>query len=192
MSTDHMGDSMAKFERDMERFDSNLVRVRSLSRDAIYRTTVLSASIVAFSATVLSVQQLHLKANTTLLSVSWCLFAAVVVLGPATVALEARTQLVITWRSRQPQDFDAERSLTARERLQLFSVLLYAITIRPRSLFYARDTDYDAETPTQGMWMNFRSVLAMHLIMDIALALEVVIWLVFSSAMIVMVIALIP
>jgi len=187
-----MGDFMVKFNRDMEKFDRDLERVRSLSRDAIYRVTVLSASIVAFSATVLSVRQLHLNADTGLLGASWCLFAAAVVLGPALVALEARTQFIITWRARQPQDFNTERRLTFRERVQLFFVLLYAITIRPRSLFYARHTDYDEKTPTQGMWMNFRAVLAMHLVMDIALALEVLLWLIFSAAMIVMVVALLP
>jgi hypothetical protein len=187
-----MGNFTEKFDRDMEKFDRDLERVRSLSRDAIYRVTVLSASIVAFSATVLSIRPLQLDADKGLLAASWCLFAAAVVLGPAIVALEARTQLIITWRSLQPQDFNAERKLTLRERVQLFFVLLYAITIRPRSLFYARHTDYDEKTPTQGMWMNFRAVLAMHLVMDIALALEVVVWIVFSAAMIVMVIALLP
>jgi len=176
----------------MEKFSRDLERVRALSRDAIYRVTVLSASIVAFSSTVLSVRQLHLRANTTLLAASWCLFAAAVVLGPALVAVEARAQFIITWRSLQPQDFDMERRLTFRERAQLFFVLLYALTIRPRSLFFARHTDYDANAPTQGMWMNFRAVLAMHLVMDIALGLEIVLWLVFSAAMVVMVVALLP
>ena len=183
---------MENFHRDMEKFDRDLESVRSLSRDAIFRVTVLSASIVAFSATVLSIRQLHLNVDKSLLAASWCLFAAAVVLGPATVALEARTQLVITWRARQPQHHDMERRLTFGERLQLFFVLLYGITIRPRSLFYARNTDYDAKTPTQGMWMNARAIQAMHLVMDIALALEVVFWMLFSSAMVVMVIALLP
>lgn len=192
MSTDPMGSFMEKFDRDMEKFDRELERVRALSRDAIFRVTVLSASIVAFSATVLSIRQLHLNVGKGLLGASWCLFAAAVVLGPATVALEARAQLIFTWRSRNPQRPDMERKLTLAEGLQLFFVLLYGITLRPRSLFYARNTDYDAETPTQGMWMNARAIQAMHLVMDIALALEVVVWIVFSAAMVVMVLALLP
>lgn len=192
MSTDPMGSFMEKFERDMEKFDRDLERVRALSRDAIFRVTVLSSSIVAFSATILSIRQLQLNVNKNLLGASWCLFAAAVVLGPATVALEARAQLIITWRARQPQHHDMERMLTVGERLQLFFVLLYGITIRPRSLFYARHTDYDAKTPTQGMWMNARAIQAMHFVMDTALALEIVVWIVFSAAMIVMVLALFP
>lgn len=51
-----------------------------------------------------------------------------------------------------------ERTLTLGERLQLFFVLLYGVTMRPRSLFYARITDFDAKAPTQGMWMNARAI----------------------------------
>jgi hypothetical protein len=128
----------------------------------------------------------------SLLGASWCLFAAAVVLGPATVALEARTQLVITWRALQPQHHDLDRKLTLGERVQLFFVLLYAIAMRPRSLFYARNSDYDAHKPTQGMWMNARAIQALHLVMDAALALEIMVWVLFSSAMVVMVLALLP
>jgi hypothetical protein len=139
MSTDPMADYMEKFERRLEKFDRELERVRALSRDAIFRVTILSASIVAFSATVLSIRQLHLNVDKAMLGASWCLFALTVVVGPAIVALEARAQLIISWRAQQPQHQDAERRLTLGERLQLFFVLLYGITIRPRSLFYARE-----------------------------------------------------
>jgi hypothetical protein len=40
--------------------------------------------------------------------------------------------------------------------------------------------------------MNARAIQAMHFVMDIALALEVVVWIVFSTAMVVMVLALLP
>lgn len=175
-----------------EKFDRELEQARSVSRDAIYRVSVLSASIVAFSATLLSIKQLHLSVNESLLAASWCLFAAVVVIGPTSVALEARARYVITWRSLQPQDFDAERKLTRLERLQLLGVLLYSVALRPRSLFYARDTDYNATQPTQGMWMNFRMVLALQFVWDIALALEIVLWAVFSAAVIVLIAAFFP
>ena len=145
-----------------------------------------------FSATLLSIEQLHLSVNESLLAASWCLFAAFVVIGPTSVALEARARYVITWRSLQPQDFDAERKLTRLERLQLLGVLLYSVALRPRSLFYARDTDYNATQPTQGMWMNFRMVLALQFVWDIALALEIVLWAVFSAAVIVLIAAFFP
>jgi hypothetical protein len=60
---------------------------RAVSRDAIFRITLLSASIVAFSATLLSIDQFDLAGDRSLLGLSWCLFAAVVILGPLSVAL---------------------------------------------------------------------------------------------------------
>ena len=165
---------------------------RVVSREAIFRITLLSASIVAFSATLLSIDQIDLDANRGLLGVSWCLFAAVVILGPMSVALEARALFVVAWRALQPQDFDRDRRLTAGERLRLEGVALYSLALRPRSLFYARDTDYNANEPTQGMWMNFRMVLLLHQVVDLALALEVFVWGLFASAVTVLLVAVYP
>jgi hypothetical protein len=154
--------------------------------------TILSASIVAFSASVLSIKELNLHANRTLLGASWSLFAATVVVGPASIALEARAKYVIECRAIQPQEFDANRRLTLLERAQLLAILSYSIAIRPRSLFYARDTDFNVTKPTQGMRMNLCMVLAPHKVWDFALALELVLWVLFSAAMITLVIALFP
>jgi hypothetical protein len=138
--------------------DRGLEAARAVSRDAIFRVTLLSASIVGFSATLLSIEQIDLQADRTLLAVSWCLFAAVVVVGPMSVALEARAKYIVEWRSIQPQDFDSsKRRLTMTERIKLLGVLAYSVSIRPRSLFFARDTDYSRDKPTQGMRMNFFS-----------------------------------
>jgi hypothetical protein len=132
--------------------DRGLEAARAVSRDAIFRVTLLSASIVGFSATLLSIEQIDLQADRTLLAVSWCLFAAVVVVGPMSVALEARAKYIVEWRSIQPQDFDSsKRRLTMTERIKLLGVLAYSVSIRPRSLFFARDTDYSRDKPTQGM-----------------------------------------
>lgn len=165
---------------------------RAVSRDAIFRITLLSASIVAFSATLLSIDQFDLDGDRSLLGLSWCLFAAVVILGPLSVALEARARFVVAWRALQPQDFDRDRRPTATERLRLSAIALYSLTLRPRSLFYARDTDYNANQPTQGMWMNFRMVLLLHQVVDLAMALEIVVWGLFSSAVIVLLVAVYP
>lgn len=176
----------------LDRLDDSLERARSVGRDAIYKVTILSASIVTFSATLLSIEQLDLNVDETLLAVSWCLFAAVVVLGPTSVALEARAQYLVAWRSVQPQDFDGERRLSATERIKLCGVLAYSVAIRPRNLIYARDTDYSSAAPTQGMWMNFRMVLLLHKVWDLALGLEIAIWGLFAAAVIVLLVALFP
>jgi hypothetical protein len=178
-----------KFEDDLDRW---MEEARSVGRDALYRITALSASIVAFSATLLSIKELHITANEGALAASWCLFAAVVILAPAVIALEARAKFVVAWRSRMPQDFDGERRPAKRERLKLYCVALYSVALRPRNLIYARDTDYDADKPTQGMWMNFRMILLLHKIWDFALAVELVVWALFAAAVVVLVVALFP
>jgi len=178
-----------KFEAELDRW---MDEARSVGRDALYRITFLSASIVAFSASLLSIKELDIDANEGALAASWCLFAAVVILAPTAIALEARAKFVVAWRSRQPQDFDAARRPTKTERLKLYAVAAYSIALRPRNLIYVRDTDYDAEKPTQGMWMNFRMILLLHKIWDLALAVELLVWALFAAAMIVLVIALFP
>lgn len=178
-----------KFEADLDRW---MDEARSVGRDALYRLAALSASIVAFSATLLSIEELDFNANEGALAASWCLFAAVVILAPAAIALEARAKFVVAWRARQPQHFDGDRRPTKRERLKLYAVAAYSLALRPRNLIYARDTDYDAEKPTQGMWMNFRMILLLHKIWDLALAVELLVWALFAAAMIVLVVALFP
>jgi hypothetical protein len=165
---------------------------RAISRDAILRVTLLSASIVAFSATLLSIDQVDLDADRSLLGVSWSLFAAVVILGPLSVALEARAQFVVAWRALQPQHFDGDRRPTFSERFELLTIALYSLALRPRSLFFARHTDYNADEPTQGMWMNFRMVLLLHQVVDLAMALEIIVWALFASAVVVMLVAVYP
>jgi hypothetical protein len=178
-----------KFEDDLDRW---MEEARSVGRDALYRITALSASIVAFSATLLSINELDIDANEGALAASWCLFAAVVILAPAVIALEARAKFVVAWRSHQPQDFDKDRRPTNRERLKLYGVAAYSLALRPRNLIYVRDTDYDAETPTQGMWMNFRMILLLHKIWDLALAVELVVWALFGAGVVVLMVALFP
>jgi hypothetical protein len=178
-----------KFE---DTLDRRMEEARSVGRDALYRITALSASIVAFSATVLSINKLDFDANEGALGASWCLFAAVVILAPAVVALEARAKFVVAWRAWQPQHFDKDRRPTRSERLKLCGVAAYSLALRPRNLIYVRDTDYDAEKPTQGMWMNLRMILLLHKIWDLALAVELVVWALFGAAVVVLVVALFP
>jgi hypothetical protein len=185
-------DVVARAKERLAELDAGMERARAVSRDAIYRVTLLSASIVAFSATLLSIEQIDLQGDQTLLAVSWCLFAGVVVVGPASLALEARAQYLVAWRSIQQQDFDAERKPTLTEGLKLAAVLAYSVAVRPRNLIYCRLSDYSEGKPTQGMWMNFRMVLLAHKVWDVALALEVLVWVLFSAAVVVLLVAIFP
>jgi hypothetical protein len=96
----------------------------------------------------------------------------------------------VAWRSIQPQDFDDERTPSLVERLKLYAVLAYSVAVRPRNLIYARVSDYNAEKPTQGMWMNFRMILLLHKLWDLALGLEILVWTLFATAVVVLLAAL--
>jgi len=162
-----------------ERMADEMERSRSVGREVIYRIVVLSAGIVGFSATVLSIDELDVTVNTGLLRVSWLLFVAVIFLGPLSLFLESRSQYAITWRANQAQDFD-ERRPTTKERAQLIALMVYAVLVRPRTLFWVRDTDYG---DARKAWLNGRLVQRLHLLWDIALALEIVFWALFASAL---------
>jgi hypothetical protein len=71
-------------------------------------------------------------------------------------------------------------------------VLAYTVAIRPRNLIFARDTDFSATKPTQGMWMNFRLVILANKLRDFALALELLTWGFFSAGVIVLIVAFFP
>lgn len=185
-------ETRARQEKFRDGLDRWMDEARTVGRDALFRITALSASIVAFSATLLSIKNLHIDANEDALGASWCLFAAVVILAPAAVALEARAKFVVAWRSQLPQDFDGDRRPTRTERAKLYAVAAYSVALRPRNLIYGRDTDYDPQVPTQGMWMNFRAILVVHQIWDFALALELLVWACFAAAIVVLVVALFP
>jgi hypothetical protein len=97
--------------------------------------------------------------------------------------LESRARYAITWRSVQPQHHD-RRDSTKKEKLQLLGVGLYTVLVRPRNLVFARDTDSgDKETE----WLNARTIQKLHVVWDLALALELVFWLLFVAALVVVI-----
>lgn len=163
-------------------------RARTVTRDVIFRVVVLSATIVGFSATALSIANLELHANESLLRVSWLLFAASVLLGPLSIYLESRAQYAITWRSHQAMEFD-QPPATQKEKAQILGLLLYTILVRPRNLIFVRDTDYGDKRKA---WINGVLVQRLHAARDLALAIELVFWLVFVAALAVLVAAVNP
>jgi hypothetical protein len=42
------------------------------------------------------------------------------------------------------------------------------------------------------MWMNFRMILLLHKVWDLALAFEILVWLLFAGAVIVLLVAMLP
>jgi hypothetical protein len=177
-------DPLAKYDR----MASEMEEARSVGREVIYRVVVLSGATVAFSATLLSIQNLDLKLDEHLLRDSWILFAVVIFLGPLSLFLESRARYAITWRSIQAQEFERRKS-SGQEKLQLFGVVLYTLLVRPRNLIFVRDTDYGDK---EKAWLNARMIQRLHFVWDLALGLELVFWLVFVAALALLIASVTP
>jgi hypothetical protein len=163
-----------------DRMAAEMEEARVVNREAIYRVVVLAAAIVGFSATLLSLEGVDLSIDESLLRVSWLLLALVVGLGPLSIYLESRAKYAITWRAMQAQEFD-QPGPSLVERLKLLGVVLYTVLIRPRNLIFVRDTDVD---DPRKAWLNGRIIQNLHVVWDLALALELLFWVAFVAALI--------
>jgi hypothetical protein len=166
---------------------AEMEEARVVGRDVILRVAILSAAIVGFSATLLSLENVDVRVDETLLEVSWFLFAAAIFVGPVSVYAEARAKYAIAWRAIQAQEFDQEPA-TASEQAKMLGVVMYSILLRPRNLIFVRDGDYGDKRKA---WLNARIIQKLHVAWDVALALELAFWLTFIAALVVLVLGVV-
>lgn len=183
-----MRDTLRESVEKIDKMATEMEQARAVTREVIFRVVVLSASIVGFSATALSIKNIDLRVNEHVLRISWLLFAAVVILGPLSIYLESRAQYAVTWRANQAMEFDQPRA-TRREQLQILAVLLYTLLIRPRNLIFVRDTNFEDKRKA---WINGVLIQKLHSAWDLALALELVFWLLFAAALALLIAAVAP
>lgn len=131
---------MDEFNTKMEKLDRDLEHSRSLSRNLIEKIVVLSTSIVGFSVTILSVEQLNVNLGILELMASWILFALTIAFGLLILFIESRVKYVIFWRGLQPLEFEEKGKaiVTYIQRSKVFFVTMYSIFVNPRSLIYCR------------------------------------------------------
>jgi hypothetical protein len=173
-----------------DRMDKDMEAARSVGRDAIYRIALLSGAIIGFSATLLSIKTVSARVDIGLLEASWFLFVAVIAIGPLSIYIEARTRYAIAWRATQQQNFD-RHDFPLSMRLKFVIVLAYTVLVRPRNLIYARDTDFEREKEhaDTAAWLNARMIQKLHVVVDVALGAELVLWPLFVGALLVLVLA---
>jgi hypothetical protein len=175
-----------------DRMVSEMEEARVAGRDSIYRVALLSATIVGFSATLLSIKSVSERVDLSLLRASWFLFASVVALGPVLIYLEAKAKYAISWRALQQMNFDP-RTLSFWDGVKFQAVLAYTVVVRPRNLIYASDTDFDdEETGAKAAWLNARMIQKLHVVLDAAVAMEIIFWPLFIAALVVLVLAVAP
>jgi hypothetical protein len=121
----------------MDRFDTNLKDARLLSRGAIYKVILLSSSIIGFSVTLASFQNLGLRVNIETLKYSWYLFLFTIVVGFFTLFLEGRIKYALAWKAIQPQIFDESIHFGFPEIIKVNLVVCFSLLF-PRNLFFGR------------------------------------------------------
>lgn len=89
---------MLDFENKMEKFDRDLEQSRAIARQTMSKMGVLATTIIGFSVTLLSVEQLDLKINSIGIKNAWLLLVCAIALGLLIPYLEARSKYVIYWR----------------------------------------------------------------------------------------------
>ena len=171
---------MLDFEQKMEKFDSDLESARNIARETMAKIVILSTSIVGFSVTLLSIEQLSLQISTRGLKLSWILFTATIALGLLIPFIESRAKYVIYWRGLQHQEW--ERKLTFWDKLKILVIILYSVLLAPRNLIYCKI--YKDETiRNQNAHRNAQIIHWTNKVINLMLAAEVAFILLFVGAL---------
>lgn len=112
-----------------EEFDNSINTSRKISRDAIYRIIILSASIVGFSVSLFSIPALQSNLDFNKLRYSWYFFLGVIISGFFILMFEGRIKYGTTWKGFQTSKYPDEYDYTLKEKI-------YASLIIMASLFY--------------------------------------------------------
>jgi hypothetical protein len=179
---------MHDFKQKMKDFDEGLKTARSVSREAIYKIVLLSGSIVGFSATIQSIQNLKISTNIEILRVSWILFLVVVALGPLMNIIESRVAYIIVWRGLQPQKTDWKHLLRLRGKISVFLTLLYSLAFSPRNLIFCRQYKNESIADLRQR-QNGMMIATANLLINFVLFLESVFLLLFFAALVCLVLS---
>lgn len=126
-------DELEKFKQELKEkfndFDRDLSFAREISRSAIYRIIILSASIVGFSVSLFSVPIFQSSLILRTLQYSWYFFLAAIILGFLILMLEGRVKYAKVWKGFQVSQFPKDSDYFLKEKI-------YASLIAIVSLFY--------------------------------------------------------
>jgi hypothetical protein len=127
---------MLDFEQNMEKFDRDLESARRIARDTMAKIVLLSTSIIGFTVTLLSIEQLSLSISTRGLKAAWLLLTVTIALGLLIPFFESRAKFTVYWRGLQQQDWD--RVLTKWDNIKIVMLICYSVLINPRNLIYCK------------------------------------------------------
>ncbi len=122
-------------EKQFNKFDKDIENSRIISRGALYKLSLLSTSIIAFSVTLTSLSADKLRVNIEDLKTSWITFLFSIIFTYFSLFLESRIKFCITWRSLQVREFD-KKDFAFPDHLKVIFVALYSVIISPRNLIF--------------------------------------------------------
>lgn len=134
-------DELEKFNRELKEkfieFDRDLSFAREISRSAIYRIIILSASIVGFSISLFSIPLFQSSLILSTLQYSWYFLLAVVILGFFILMFEGRVKYAKAWKAFQVSQFLKEDEYTIREKI-CASLITIVSLFYPANLLFNR------------------------------------------------------
>lgn len=174
---------MLDFENKMEKFDRDLEAARKIARETMSKIVVLATTIIGFSVTILSVEQLNIQISESGLRTAWLLLTVTIALGLLIPYLEGRSKYVIYWRGLQHQEWD--RQLKLWEKIKVSFVVAYSLLFGPRNLIYCKIYEDEAIKKNNAR----KNALAIHYsnkVINLMLFAELLFILVFVASLAVM------
>lgn len=171
---------MLDFENKMEKFDRDLENARRIARDTMAKIVILSTSIIGFSVTLLSIEQLDLQITVSGLKLSWLLLTITIALGLLIPFLESRARYVIYWRGLQHQEWD--RNLSRWDNFKVVLVIAYSVLLGPRNLIYCKIYK-DEAVRNKNAHRNAQVINWTNKVINLVLASELLFIITFVSAL---------
>lgn len=171
---------MLEFEQKMEKQDKGMEEARRISRDTVPKIVALSTTILGFSVTLLSIDQINLKVSTLGIKTAWVLLTITIALGLIMPYLESRAKYIIYWRSIQDQEWD--RKIGAWDKFKVILTIVYSLLIGPRNLIYCKIYNDDA-VRSKNAHKNAQVIHWTNKVINLSLALESVFVAIFVAAM---------
>jgi len=118
-------------------FDKKIIDSRKISREAIFRIIILSASIVGFSVSLFSIPAIQFGLDFESLKYSWFFFLGVIILGFFILMFEGRVKYGKTWKGFQVSKIPQEYDYSLKEKICASLITIISL-IYPANLFFNR------------------------------------------------------
>jgi len=176
------------FEKQFKEFDRKIEVSRRISRDAIFRIVILSASIVGFSVSLFSIPSLQSSLNFDRLQYSWYFFLGVIILGFFILIFEGRVKYGNQWKGFQISEYPRKYDYNWKEKV--CATFITTVTLfYPANLIFNRVYEEQEEKlfkeRVNGLVVHKLAVTEHHLIF-----LENIVFLLFICGLILLVLAI--